>query len=172
MIILLQEASHKDYVGKVCILHRQLNLQRKGDPVSTQPFTSSVISHCFRLKPGQDLKKELLFYCQQHRLHAATVISSVGSLTKAHMRMSGGKDVVEFQGPFEIISLNGTLSLDGIHLHLSVSNFEGKVLGGHLMDGCEIYTTAEIVLLEHTDLSFKRENDGHTGYKELILERK
>lgn len=144
----------------------------KGDFVSTQPFTSTVTSHCFRLKPGQDLKKELLFYCQSHRLHAATIVSSVGSLTKAHIRMSGGKDVVEFQGPFEIISLNGTLSMEGIHLHMSLSNFEGRVLAGHLMDGCEIYTTAEIILLENEDLVFKREYDGHTEYKELIVGRR
>ncbi|WII71807.1 DNA-binding protein [Bdellovibrio sp. 22V] len=140
--------------------------------MSTQPYTSSVTTHCFRLRPGQDLKKELLYYCQMHHLHAACVISSVGSLTKAHIRLSGGKDVVEFQGPFEIISLNGTLSAEGIHLHVSLSNFEGDVIGGHLMDGCEIYTTAEIVLLENVDLSFTREMDGHTGYKELIVKQR
>ncbi|WP_413613360.1 PPC domain-containing DNA-binding protein [Bdellovibrio sp. HCB-110] len=137
--------------------------------MATQPYSSAVTSHCFRLRPGQDLKKELLYYCQLHHLHAACVLSSVGSLTKAHIRLSGGKDVVEFQGPFEIISLNGTLGTEGIHLHISVSNFEGSVIGGHLMDGCEIFTTAEIVLLENQDLVFGREEDGHTGYKELIV---
>lgn len=140
--------------------------------MSTQPNTSSITTHCFRLRPGQDLKKELLYYCQMHHLHAAVVISSVGSLKKAHLRMSGGKDVVEFQGPFEIISLNGTLGTEGIHLHISVSNFEGHVLGGHLMDGCEIYTTAEILLAENNDLIFHREIDGHTGYKELIVKNR
>lgn len=137
--------------------------------MATQPYSSSVASHCFRLRPGQDLKKELLYYCQLHHLHAACVVSSVGSLNKAHIRLSGGKDVVEFQGPFEIVSLNGTVGAEGVHLHVSFSDFEGRVLGGHLMDGCEIYTTAEIVLLENRDLLFAREYDGHTGYKELVI---
>lgn len=140
--------------------------------MSKESFTSTVTSHCFRLRPGQDLKKELLYYCQMHSLHGACIVSAVGSLNKAHIRLSGGKDVVEFQGPFEIVSLNGTLSSSGIHLHMSISNFDGKVIGGHLMDGCEIHTTAEIVLLENNDLLFTREADGHTGYKELIIKKR
>lgn len=136
------------------------------------PHTSSITSHCFRLRPGQDLKKELLFYCQNNHLLAATVVSAVGSLTKAHLRMANGKETVEFDGPFEIVSLNGTLSKDGAHLHLSVSPFDGRVLGGHLMEGSEIYTTAEIILLENKDLVFHREVDGHTGYKELIIKKR
>ncbi|MEK2645226.1 PPC domain-containing DNA-binding protein [Bdellovibrio sp. BCCA] len=140
--------------------------------MATQPYTSSVTSHCFRLRPGQDLKKELLYYCQLHHLHAACVVSSVGSLTKAHIRLSGGKDVVEFQGPFEIVSLTGTVGTSGVHLHISVANFEGDVIGGHLMDGSEIHTTAEIMLLENQDLMFTREQDGHTGYRELIIKQR
>ncbi|WP_413944600.1 PPC domain-containing DNA-binding protein [Bdellovibrio sp. HCB-162] len=140
--------------------------------MATQPYTSSVTSHCFRLRPGQDLKKELLYYCQLHHLHAACVVSSVGSLTKAHIRLSGGKDVVEFQGPFEIVSLTGTVGTGGVHLHISVANFEGAVIGGHLMDGSEIHTTAEIMLLENQDLTFTREQDGHTGYKELVIKQR
>lgn len=138
-------------------------------PMVTQPYSSPVVSHCFRLKPNQDLKKELLHYCQQYHLKAVCVVSGVGSLIRAHIRLSGGKDVVEFQGPFEIVSLTGTLSSEGIHVHISLGNFEGHVIGGHLMDGCMIYTTAEIVLLEMTDLYFSRVMDEHTGFKELII---
>lgn len=137
--------------------------------MTTRTCSSPVVSHCFRLKPGQELKKELLYYCQLHHLHAACVVSCVGSISRAHIRLSGGKDVVEFQGPFEIVSLTGTLSAEGIHLHISLSNFEGRVIGGHLMDGCEIHTTAEIMLLENTALHFTREMDAQTGYKELII---
>lgn len=140
--------------------------------MTEQPFMSSVVSHVFRLKPGQDLKKELLFYCQLHHIHAGAIVSCVGSLEKAHIRLSGGKDVVEFKGPFEIVSATGTLSTDGIHLHISLSNFEGQVVGGHLMDGCLIYTTAEIIFLENTDLVFKREMDKQTGYRELIVKER
>lgn len=140
--------------------------------MSSEPFSSPVTSHCFRLRPGQDLKKELIYYCQMYHLHAACVVSAAGSLKKAHLRLSGGKDVVEYKGPFEIVSLTGTVSDQGAHLHISISDFEGRVLGGHLMDGAEIYTTAEIVLLESHELRFERVLDGGTSYKELVIKRR
>lgn len=138
--------------------------------MATAPFSSNLTTHCFRLRPGQDLKKELHAYCQTHQLQAACVLSSAGSVTKAFLRLSGGKIVSEFEGPFEIISLNGTLSAAGIHLHMSISDFAGKVFGGHLMDGCEIFTTAEIVLGESSELRFTRQMDEETGYGELVID--
>ena len=38
------------------------------------------------------------------------------------------------------------------------------------MDGCKIYTTAEIVILSSNDLIFKREKDGTTLLEELQVE--
>jgi predicted DNA-binding protein with PD1-like motif len=54
-------------------------------------------------------------------------------------------------------------------LHLAVSDHTGKTLGGHLMDGCIVRTTAEIAILSIEDLSFKREKDDKTGYDELVV---
>lgn len=132
----------------------------------------SVQTHAFRLRPGQDLKIELAKYCQDHHLQAATLISGIGSLKTAHLRLADAKQKSTFEGPFEIVSLIGTLSGGGIHLHISISDSEGKVFGGHLLDGCVIHTTAEIVLLESLDLKFTRENDSQTGYKELTVTRR
>lgn len=140
--------------------------------MATQPYSSTVVSHCFRLKPGQDLKMELIRYCQEHNLYAACVVSSVGSLEKATLRLADGKEVTEFLGPFEIVSLTGTLSSESGHFHISLSNTQGAVIGGHLMNGCIIKTTAEIVLLENSELQFVREFDGSTGYKELVVRKR
>ncbi len=140
--------------------------------MTSSPHLSPVNTHSFRLRPGQDLKKELQFYCQNNHIHAGCILSSVGSLTKAHMRLANADETFELMGPFEIISLNGTVSTSGSHIHISISDTDGRVWGGHLMDGCQIYTTAEIIILELTELRFQREMDGHTGYKELKIEAK
>jgi len=39
------------------------------------------------------------------------------------------------------------------------------VIGGHIVDGCIVRTTAEIVIVELSDLEFRREPDAQTGYK-------
>lgn len=142
------------------------------DFLNAQAFTSQVKNYCFRLNPDQDLKQELLKFAQKHRLKAAVVIGAVGSLKKAHIRLASGKDAMEYDGPFEIVSMTGTLSADGVHMHISFSDFEGRVRGGHLMDRCTIFTTAEMILQENVDLIFVRKDDPHTGYKELTIERR
>jgi predicted DNA-binding protein with PD1-like motif len=132
----------------------------------------SLQTHAFRLSPQQDLKVELAKYCKDRNLKAATVISGVGSLKAAELRLADGKEKMVLQGPFEVLSLTGTLGLQGLHLHISIADRAGKVLGGHLLDGCVIHTTAEIVLLEITNLEFKRELDPQTGFKELLVARR
>ena len=53
------------------------------------------------------------------------------------------------------------------HFHVSLGNALGDVVGGHLMDGCTIFTTAEIVLGVSNEIVFKRTFDEATGFDEL-----
>jgi predicted DNA-binding protein with PD1-like motif len=124
-------------------------------------------SHCVRLMPGQDLKKELIAFCKAQGIQAATLICGVGSLKEAFLRLADAQQGTLYWGPFEIVSLIGTLNGDAAHLHISIADANGQVLGGHLLDGCLIQTTAEIVLLENSRLEFRRENDPATGYHEI-----
>ena len=124
--------------------------------------------HCFRLKEGQDLKKEIEDYSLKNNT-SGVILSSVGCLKKLTIRLSDGKTVLEKEEPFEIVSIVGTLSKDGVHIHISVSDRKGNTIGGHLKEGCIINTTAEVVLLELNGLNFKREYDDSTGYDELMI---
>lgn len=130
----------------------------------------SVETHALRLKPGQDLKKELAQFCKDRDLKASVIISGVGSLKVAELRLADESKKTILQGPFEIVSLTGTLGVAGLHLHMSIADRDGKVLGGHLLDGCLIHTTAELVLLESTAMIFHREHDPATGFKELSIQ--
>ena len=122
-----------------------------------------------RLKPGEDLKQSLLRYCIDQEIDAAYMLSCVGSLRQAAIRFANQPEGTGFEQPLEIVSLEGTLSQYGIHLHIVVSDSEGQVIGGHLMDGSTIYTTAEIVLGIVLNTIFKREIDPLTGYRELTI---
>jgi predicted DNA-binding protein with PD1-like motif len=42
---------------------------------------------------------------------------------------------------------------------------------GHLVEGCLIYTTAEIVIGEARGLMFSREQAAETGYQELRIRK-
>lgn len=125
--------------------------------------------HSFRLKPKSDLKKSLFQFLKKNKIQAGVVISSVGSLSTAEIRLADAKKGKKIKGPLEVIHLNGTVSADGIHLHIAVANTKGLLIGGHLMDGCLIYTTCEVVILEIKNQIFQRLADTQTGYKELLV---
>ncbi|MEO0349800.1 MAG: PPC domain-containing DNA-binding protein [Cyanobacteria bacterium P01_A01_bin.15] len=122
-----------------------------------------------RLNPGEDLKQSLVRYCCDRKIEAAYILSCVGSLRRAVLRFSNHPNGTVLERTLEILSLSGTLSRHGAHLHMAVSDSEGRVTGGHLMDTSLIYTTAEIVLGIVPNTVFKRETDPLTGYRELTI---
>jgi predicted DNA-binding protein with PD1-like motif len=87
------------------------------------------------------------------------VLTCVGSLSQARLRLAGGAEHRTWQGAFEIVALTGTLSQDGGHLHLAVADHEGRTVGGHLAEGCTVRTTAEVVVAADDRLLFGREHD-------------
>lgn len=127
-------------------------------------------AYAFRLKPGQDLKKEILQYVNDKQIKAGWISTCVGSLTHYNIRFANQPEGRSASGHFEIVSLTGTVSVNGSHLHTSVSDSTGRTIGGHLLDSNLVYTTAEIVILSSDDLVFKRENDGSTEWEELQVE--
>jgi len=124
--------------------------------------------HCFRLTKGSDLKKEIETYAINNKI-SGFIVCSVGCLNKLTIRLADGKSILEKEGMFEIVSATGTLSEDGVHIHISVSDEKGNTMGGHLKDGCIINTTAEVVLEIFDNIKFKREYDEKTGYDELVV---
>lgn len=129
-------------------------------------------THAFRLKPGQDLKKEILQYVKERQIQAGWIGTCVGSLTNYNIRFANRPEGNSGSGHFEIVSLTGTLSVNGSHIHLSISDSAGKTIGGHLLDGNIVYTTAEIVIQSSDDFIFKREKDGTTEWEELQVEER
>lgn len=126
--------------------------------------------HAIRLHPDQDLKNEITDFTRKHQIKAGIILTCIGSLSSARLRLANENVTKQFKGKFEILSLQGTLSLDGCHLHISISDAGGNVIGGHLLDGCIIYTTAEIVIAEIDNMFFSREHDPQTGFDELKVE--
>lgn len=97
------------------------------------------------------------------------MLSGVGSLAKAAIRFANQETVLEFEEYFEIVSLTGTLSIHGSHLHISISDRNGRTIGGHFDSGCKIYTTAEIVIAAFDDVVYKRKYAQDSGYEELTV---
>ena len=129
-------------------------------------------THAFRLKPGKDLKKEIEFYIKTNNIQAGWISCGVGSLTDYNIRFANQPEGYKGSGHFEIVSLTGTVSIQGSHIHICISDSTGKTIGGHLLDDNLVYTTAEIVIQELNEMAFTREKDGSTPWEELQIKRK
>ena len=129
----------------------------------------------FRLKPKELLKERIEQYCSEASIAAGCVVSGVGSLEKTVLRMAdavaGYDPKKSWDEPVEIVSITGTVSKSGCHVHLSVSDKNGHVFGGHLTNGCVVNMTAEIVLLVFDDVEYKRELDPETKFNELTVQK-
>ena len=122
-----------------------------------------------RLRPGDDLRIDLERAFEAAPERAGFVAASVGSLSRLALRHAGRDEADVVEGCFELVGLSGTLSVDGPHLHLLASDPDGRVVGGHVLPGCTVRTTAEIVLGLAGGVRFTRPVDGATGYAELAF---
>jgi uncharacterized protein len=128
--------------------------------------------YAFRLTPGQDLKLEIEKFVSAKKIEAGWIVTCVGSLTQTNIRYANQQDGSTMNSHFEIVSLTGTVSINGSHLHISVSDSTGRTIGGHLLDNNTVYTTAELVIGESKQLQFTREKDGTTPWEELQVKEK
>lgn len=122
-----------------------------------------------RLQPGADLRGALDAWMGEQEAQAGCLISAVGSLSVAQLRLAGASAATLIRGDLELLSLSGTLSRDGAHLHIAVANSTGSVIGGHLCPGSLVRTTAELVIGLLPEWRFRRELDPATGYAELEI---
>ncbi|EBM6493639.1 DUF296 domain-containing protein [Salmonella enterica] len=130
---------------------------------------STARFYALRLLPGQEVFSQLHAFVQQNQLRAAWIAGCTGSLTDVALRYAGQEAATSLTGTFEVISLNGTLELTGEHLHLAVSDPYGVMLGGHMMPGCTVRTTLELVIGELPALTFSRQPCAISGYDELHI---
>ncbi|MCX7795596.1 MAG: DNA-binding protein [bacterium] len=110
-----------------------------------------------RVDRGEDLLKSIRKAIEDTKLDTGVVVSGVGSLLKARIHMVASNDFppkddfLDFEGPLEIISLQGIIANREPHLHISIANREFKSFSGHLEEGCLILSICEVAILKSED---------------------
>lgn len=135
----------------------------------TTGYDPGMNSLPLRLLPNSDLQRTLEATLRERALPAAFVLGGIGSLSQARLRLAGRKEPDVLNGDLEILTLAGSISGDGAHLHMSVADATGRVVGGHVAYECLVRTTAEVLLVLLPEWSFTRELDSSTGFRELAI---
>ena len=121
--------------------------------------------YIFRLHRGDDLKQSILEFCKMNNINSGIMACAVGCCSKVRFRLAGAESFYEDERDYEIVSIMGTISKDGVHIHISFADDTGKVVGGHLSDGCIINTTCEVSIIKSDKYRLSREYDEETCYK-------
>lgn len=105
-----------------------------------------------RIDKGEEITEQVRVIAEKERIKLATV-EALGALNDFTVGVFNTEEkqyyANRFQGPFEIVSLTGTIStMDGAfyqHLHMSAGDEKGAVFGGHL-NRAVVSATCEMVI--------------------------
>ena len=125
---------------------------------------------CCRLHRGDDLLLSLQKLAQENHIDAAVVLCGVGCVSQARLRDASGITMRSIDEPCEIVSVTGTVSVNRCHVHVSLSREDLSTLGGHLVAGCIVNTTCELVIGVLSGWRFGVEQDEQTGYDEIVFQ--
>ncbi len=125
-----------------------------------------------RLSKGADLLASLTQLCLNENVQLG-VVRAIGAVTRARVgyyhQDRRTYSYLEFDGPHEIINLEGNISLkDGqpfVHAHIALMAEDGRMVGGHLAEGTEIFACEYVIteLLPERNRTFERFFDEATG---------
>lgn len=127
--------------------------------------------YAFRLKRGDDIRISIEKYCLENGINTGIILSAVGCISHARIRLAKAVDIMDVKEDFEVLSLSGTISSYKAHLHIALGNDKGEAFGGHLLSGSVVNTTLEVVIGALEDYQSYRCFDDSTGYDEIVFER-
>jgi predicted DNA-binding protein with PD1-like motif len=141
-------------------------------------FTRSAAAPTFhmtflplRLPPGSDLRRAVEQVSTETCTASGFVVTGIGSLSEGRLRFAGAQVESVVAGPLEMLSVSGSITPDGAHLHMTVADHSGRVYGGHVCYGNTVLTTVELLVAPVADWELSRAVDEATNYRELVIRR-
>jgi predicted DNA-binding protein with PD1-like motif len=127
---------------------------------------------CVRLDYGEDVLASIEAAAKEHDIHSGIVLSGIGTLDRVrmhHITHTGfppKDEFVEYEGPYELLSIQGLIADYVPHLHTCVSVKETTYMG-HLEPGCRVLYLAEIAIARLEDVRLTRVANPETNVKQL-----
>ncbi len=98
-----------------------------------------------KLPPGSDLRS-FIEKVGREEMSSGFVLGVVGNLSRAAFQCPGKPQPTVLEGNLEIITLNGMFTPEAVHLHLSLSDGDCQVWGGHLEPGTLVLKGADVLV--------------------------
>lgn len=130
-----------------------------------------------KIEGNQDLLEVLNGFCLKHHIRLGR-IDAIGSVKRAVVGFYDQQlrhyQLMEIAKSLEILSLTGNISLKEkapfLHAHITLSDEDGRVVGGHLATGTIVFA-CEFIIQEYVGGALNREPDGETGLPLWAMKR-
>jgi len=128
-----------------------------------------------KMEPGEDVLGAIEEVAKKHDVQSGQ-LSLIGAVSKAKLGYFH-REALEYRDftideDVEVVSCIGDISTHEenpvIHAHMIVADEKGKCWGGHLLPGCEVSVTIELVIIE-TKAKLIRKKDDLTGLNLLHI---
>jgi predicted DNA-binding protein with PD1-like motif len=125
-----------------------------------------------RLDQGEDVFASIERVAREHETHTGVVISGIGTLDRArlhyitHTGYPSRNEFVEYEGPIELLSIDGIIADFTPHLHTCIS-IKDRTYMGHLEPGCRVLYLAEIAIARIEGIRLARRKNPETGIDQL-----
>ena len=130
--------------------------------VYTTKATGAVL--VARLYPGEDILSSIEKIANEKRIQSAH-LSMIGAVSRVHLgyfdrEINGYKDFT-VEEDLEIVSGIGNISRHDekyvVHAHIVAADENGRCYGGHLLAGCQVSVTIELIITEIPELTRTRD---------------
>ncbi len=131
--------------------------------------------YLLRLMPGEELVTTLTNFCQQQKIFGGSVtgLGAAREVELAHFNVSTKQySKKNFTGTtnspkfFEVVNITGNISVEKIHLHMTISDDQLHTYGGHCLR-CVGDPTLELMIIPFTETH--RRPDNYCGLDLLDL---
>ncbi len=150
-------------------------------PISCQPMVHSLTTEAkrvifARMEPGEDVLKTIEAVSSEHGVRAGQ-LTLIGAVSMASLgffdRESMEYKTFTVDKDLEVVSCMGNIAStrEGgliVHAHMVVADQNGRCYGGHLMPGCEVSVTMELIITE-LDEDVRRARDEATSLNLLDI---
>ncbi len=125
-----------------------------------------------RLDQGEDVLASVERAAREHQIHTGVVMSGIGTLDQArlhyitHTGYPSKNEFVDYEGPIELLSIDGIIADFKPHLHTCIS-IKDRTYMGHLEPGCRVLYLAEIAIARIEGIRLARRKNPETGIDQL-----
>ncbi|MGQ4910790.1 MAG: PPC domain-containing DNA-binding protein [Candidatus Thorarchaeota archaeon] len=128
-----------------------------------------------RMRPGEDVLETIQTVAKEHGIRSGQV-SLIGAIAGAKLGYFDRDEMAykhfSVEEDVEVVSCMGNITTHGddlvVHAHMIVADDQGRCYGGHLLPGCKVSVTIELIINE-IEGRLERAKDQATGLNLMSL---